>query len=59
MRGDLEERVVTTSNEHKCCGEDMEIFGVNDKGLYKYYCNVCHNIETHDDEKVEKGEGNE
>lgn len=36
----------------KCCGEYMEIFGVDDKGMYKYYCNLCHKIEFHKEKSL-------
>lgn len=27
------------------CGHQMVVFGVSEKGEYKYYCNECNRIE--------------
>jgi len=37
----------------KCpnCGSEMEMFGILESGMYKYYCIKCHRIEFKDRRK--------
>lgn len=27
-----------------CCGKEVELIGITDRGSYKYYCTICHKI---------------
>jgi len=37
----------------KCphCGKNMTLFGVTDKGVFKYVCNMCARIEIKTEKK--------
>jgi len=38
------------------CKFPMALFGVNDKGEYKYFCNECKNTEFVDDDDKKSNE---
>jgi len=36
------------------CGNKMEMFGILESGMYKYYCTKCYRIEFKDRKKVRR-----
>jgi transposase-like protein len=44
MERDAPDECLSDLGHPICCNTETERIGVNERGEYKYYCNICHDV---------------